>query len=136
MNCALNPQVEITGAVADTRPFIQDAIVYAIPMRIGGGTRFKALEAMASASAIVSTTLGVEGIPVEHGREMLIADSPTDFATAVLRLIADARMDGTLGKDLGSNGRRFVEARYAWASIVPKLEDVYTRVCAAPSKPR
>ena len=131
-----NPQVEITGAVVDTRPFIQAAAVYVIPMRIGGGTRFKALEAMASASAIVSTTLGVEGIPVENGREMLIADAPTDFAAATLRLIADARLGRTLGKELGSNGRRFVEARYAWSSIVPRLEDVYSRAGAAPPKPR
>ncbi len=84
-----NPAVEITGAVPDTRPYIYAAAAYVIPMRVGGGTRFKALEAMASARAIVSTQLGVEGIPVRSGQELLLADTPADFAAAVLRLIAD-----------------------------------------------
>jgi glycosyltransferase involved in cell wall biosynthesis len=90
MSCASNPAIEITGAVADTRPFLQQATVYVIPMRVGGGTRFKALEAMACAAPIVSTTLGVEGIDIHSGQEMLLADAPEEFAIAVLRVLADS----------------------------------------------
>lgn len=121
-----NPAIEITGAVADTRPYLQQAGVYVIPMRVGGGTRFKALEAMACAAPIVSTTLGVEGIGVSNGQEMLLADTPEDFAIAVLRILADAAGSGVLRRQLGVQGRRFVEARYAWETIIPHLENVLT----------
>ena len=124
-----NPAVEITGAVADTRPYIYGAAAYVIPMRVGGGTRFKALEAMASARAIVSTRLGVEGIPVQSGQELLLADTPADFAAAVLRLIADARGAGHLHSELGRQARRFVAEQYGWPAIVPRLEEVI-RACA------
>ncbi|HAJ35623.1 MAG TPA: glycosyl transferase family 1 [Chloroflexi bacterium] len=119
-----NPAIEITGAVPDTRPYLQRAGVYVIPMRVGGGTRFKALEAMACAAPIVSTTLGVEGIGVRNGQEMLLADTPEEFAIAVLRVLADAAGNGVLRRQLGAQGRRFVETRYAWEAIIPHLENV------------
>ncbi len=119
--------IEITGAVADTRPHIHDAAAYVIPMRIGGGTRFKALEAMACGAPIVSTALGIEGIGVSDGHEMLIADTPAAFAAAVLRLLSDAQSSGTLRQHLGTQGRRFVEATYSWDHIIPQLEDVLAR---------
>ncbi len=121
------PNIEITGAVADTRPYIHEAAAYVIPMRIGGGTRFKALEAMACGAPIVSTALGVEGIGVSDGREMLIADTPAAFATAVLRLLGDAQSGGTMRHHLGTQGRRFVEATYSWDHIIPQLEAVLAR---------
>ena len=123
-----HPQVEITGAVEDTRPFIYGATAYVIPMRVGGGTRFKALEAMASGQAVVSTALGIEGIPVRDGQEMLIAGTPATFAEAIVRLIADARQGGALHRHLGHHARRFVENHYSWANIVPVLEEVYRKV--------
>ncbi len=123
-----DPHVAITGAVPDTRPYIAAAAVYVIPMRVGGGTRFKALEAMACGKAIVSTSLGVEGIPVQHGRELLLADTPTDFAAAVVRLVADLRAGGTLQQQLGAAARRFVEERYGWPTIIPQLNEVYQQV--------
>lgn len=119
-----HPAIEITGAVADTRPFIHGAAAYIIPMRIGGGTRFKALEAMACGAPIVSTSLGVEGIAVRSGEEMLIADAPEDFADAVLRLLVDNADTRALRHKLGAQGRRFVEAHYGWEQIIPKLEAV------------
>jgi sugar transferase (PEP-CTERM/EpsH1 system associated) len=122
------PNIEITGAVADTRPYIQGAAVYVIPMRIGGGTRFKVLEAMACAKAIVSTTLGVEGIPVRHEEDLLLADSPADFARQVLQLIADASAGAPRGQALGAAARRFVEARYGWESIIPQFDHLYQQV--------
>jgi len=120
--------ITITGAVPDTRPFIHAAAAYIIPMRVGGGTRFKALEAMACGKAIVATTLGVEGIPVRHGQELLIADTPGDFAAAVAGLIADARTGGAQHRQLGQQARRFVEQHYGWQVIVPKVDEIYERV--------
>src|SRR5690606_28084116 len=88
------PNVEITGAVAATQPYIQAAAVYVIPLRVGGGTRFKALEAMSSARPIVSTSLGIEGFAVQSGKELLLADTPHEFAAAVLMLLADQKAGG------------------------------------------
>ena len=122
------PNIEITGAVDDTRPYIQNAAVYLIPMRVGGGTRFKALEAMACAKAIVSTPLGVEGIPVHHEQEMLLAETPAAFAAAVLRVLADARTGGELARRLGTAARRFVEERYGWETIIPQFDELYQKV--------
>lgn len=126
-----NPAVEITGAVADPRPYLYGATVYVIPMRVGGGTRFKALEAMASGKAIVSTSLGVEGIDVQHERELLLADTPLAFAADVLSLIWDQQRGGELSRQLGAKARRFVERHYDWAGIVPKLEAIYLDAVAA-----
>jgi len=120
-----NPAIEIVGAVAEAQPYIQNAAVYVIPMRVGGGTRFKALEAMACARPIVSTTLGVEGIPVRDGQELLLADSPQAFADAVVRLLDDAQSNATVNRQLGEQARRFVENRYDWAQIMPHLEQAY-----------
>jgi sugar transferase (PEP-CTERM/EpsH1 system associated) len=119
-----HPAIDVTGAVADTRTYIQHAGAYVIPMRVGGGTRFKALEAMACAAPIVSTTLGVEGIDVRNEQEMLLADTPDAFASAVLRLLADAAGSRALRRQLGAQGRRFVESHYDWELIIPKLEQV------------
>jgi glycosyltransferase involved in cell wall biosynthesis len=131
-----NPHIEITGAVPDPAPYLHAANVYIIPMRVGGGTRFKALEAMASAKAIVSTTLGVEGIGVHPEKEMLIADSPDEFAVAILRLIADQRADGALSQQLGQNAYTFVSAYYVWDRIIPVFERLYTQLRPGPNTPR
>jgi glycosyltransferase involved in cell wall biosynthesis len=125
-----NPAVEITGAVADTRPYLQTATVCIIPMRIGGGTRLKALEAMACGKAVVSTTLGIEGIPVSDGRHLLLADTPEAFAAAVLSLLADARQGGTTARRLGQAARIFVQERYDWAQIMPIFARVYEHALA------
>ncbi len=122
-----NPAIEVVGAVADAQPYIQNAAVYVIPMRVGGGTRFKALEAMAWAKPIVSTTLGVEGIPVQNGQELLLADSPQAFAAAVVGLLNDAQAGATVNRQLGEQARRFVEDHYDWAQIMPDLEEAYAK---------
>ncbi len=120
-----NPAIEITGAVADAQTYIQSAAVYVIPMRVGGGTRFKALEAMAAGKGIVSTRLGVEGIPVQNEQELLLADTPATFAEAVIRLLRDARQTGPLNDALGSQARCFVATNYDWSQIIPRLEAAY-----------
>jgi glycosyltransferase involved in cell wall biosynthesis len=79
-----------TGFVDDVRPHIRSACVSVIPLRVGSGTRMKAFEAMAMGSPVVSTTLGVEGLPVEAGTHLLVGDTPDAFAASVLRLLGDA----------------------------------------------
>jgi len=117
------PGVELTGSVEDVRPYIRDAAVYVIPLRVGGGTRFKALEAMAAGRPIVSTRLGVEGLGVADGSEMLLADDPAGFANAVLTLLAPER--APLRSRLSINARSFVEENCGWAPIVSQLDALY-----------
>lgn len=117
--------VTLTGYVDDVRPYIAGAGVYVVPLRIGGGTRLKIMEAMALGKAIVSTSLGCEGYPVTPGRELVIADTPQDFAWWVVELLGDA----CRRKGLGRAGRRLVEERYDWRAIVPRLEEVYGVEC-------
>jgi len=116
-----DPAVALTGFVEDTRPYIADAAVYVVPLRMGGGTRFKILEALAMGKPVVSTTLGAEGFPVTHGRELMLADEPEDFAQAVISLLNAPEKREPLGRA----GRAFVEARYDWRVIVPLVEEAY-----------
>jgi len=115
-----DPTVTVTGFVPDVRPYIAGSAVYVIPLRIGGGTRLKVLEAMAMGKAIVSTTLGCEGFPLEPGRHLVTADSPGNFAPAVLALLRDEARR----KDLGTAAQTFAAERYDWAAVVPRLESV------------
>ncbi|MBN1977682.1 MAG: glycosyltransferase [Anaerolineae bacterium] len=116
-----DPAMTLTGFVDDPRPYIADAAVYVVPLRMGGGTRFKVLEALAMGRAVVSTTLGAEGFPVTHGQELLLADEPGEFAQAVVSLLnAPEKREA-----LGQAGRAFVEARYDWRIIVPLVEAAY-----------
>ena len=123
-----NPHIEITGMVTDPVPYLHAADVFVIPMRVGGGTRFKALEAMAAAKAIVSTSLGVEGIGVEANRDLIIADSPDVFAAEILRLFADQRAAAELTRQLGENAYRFVSAHYTWEHIMPVFDLLYAQL--------
>jgi sugar transferase (PEP-CTERM/EpsH1 system associated) len=115
--------ITITGWVPDVRPYIAGATVYAAPLRVGGGTRLKLLQAMAMEASIVATSLGAEGFPVTHGRELLLADSPEEFVQAVFCLMEDNEKRAKIG----SSARRFVEATYGWDTLVPKLEAVYVQ---------
>ncbi len=114
-------RVILAGGVPDTRPFIARADVAVMPLRMGGGTRFKLLEAMALGAPVVSTRRGVEGFQAAHGQELLLADGPDEFAQAVLRVLGDP----DLRRRLRLAARAFVEARYEWAAIVPTLEAAY-----------
>lgn len=116
-----NPAVTITGYVDDIRPYIARASLYVVPLRIGGGTRLKVMEAMAMGKAIVSTTLGCEGFEVTDGRELVMADTAADFARRVIELLSDAGARESLGRE----ARRLVKERYDWQAIVPRLDKVY-----------
>ena len=116
-----DPAVELTGWVEDPRPYIAGASVYVAPLRMGGGTRLKLLEALAAGKAVVATRLGAEGFPVQHEREMVLADTPDEFAAAAVRLLGSPQQR----EGLGRVGRRFVEEHYDWSVIVPQVEAVY-----------
>jgi sugar transferase (PEP-CTERM/EpsH1 system associated) len=116
------PGVVVTGGVADARPYIAGAAVYVAPLRMGGGTRFKLLEAFALERPVVATRQGAEGFDVSHGRELLLADSASEIAAEVARLLADP----ALGRRLGRAGRAFVLANHDWRAILPRLESGYT----------
>ncbi|MGD2205414.1 MAG: glycosyltransferase [Anaerolineae bacterium] len=116
-----DPAVALTGWVEDVRPYIAESGVYVIPLRIGGGTRLKVLEAMAMGQAIVSTALGCEGFDLAPDQELVIANAPAEFASAVLALLRDRERRERLGRA----ARRFAGSRYDWRIIVPKLERVY-----------
>ena len=120
----------VIGAVPDTRPYVARCAVYVAPLRMGGGTRFKLLEAMALGRPVVSTTLGAEGFAVQTGRELLIADHPAAVAQAVLRLLDNPAQ----AQDLGRAGRAFVQASSDWSAIIPRLEAVYQRLAAVTGK--
>jgi glycosyltransferase involved in cell wall biosynthesis len=115
------PDVLVTGGVDDVRPYIERARVVIAPLRIGGGTRLKILEAMGMGKPVVSTTLGAEGLAVSHERDILIADRAQDYAAQVARVLDD----DDLAASLGSAARSLVETRYDWKHSAQKLEALY-----------
>jgi glycosyltransferase involved in cell wall biosynthesis len=114
--------VEIVGGVPSVMPYLQGAPVFVVPLRIGGGTRLKIYEAMAAARAIVSTTVGAEGLDYTDGRDIVIADEPATFAAAVIRLLRDPAARLALGHGAGATA-----ARFDWSSIAREFEGVLER---------
>jgi sugar transferase (PEP-CTERM/EpsH1 system associated) len=113
--------VVVTGTVPDVRPYVRKAAVFVVPLRMGSGTRLKVLEGLSMAKAMVSTSLGCEGIDVEDQKHLLIADDPASFAASVLRLLDDA----ALAKRLTAAGRELVIRQYRWETVVDDLETFY-----------
>lgn len=105
--------VKVTGTVEDVRPYIDAAAVYVVPLRIGGGTRLKVFEALSMGKAVVSTGIGVEGLPLAPGEHYLKADDPQTFASAVVTLLRDPQRRHALG----DAGRQLTHARYAWPQV-------------------
>jgi len=124
--CALAKpgRVDVTGSVPDVRPYIAEAALYVVPLRIGGGSRLKILEALAMGVPCVSTSVGCEGLRVEHGRHVWVADGPSEFAEGVERLLTDA----VLRKRLAEAGRKLVVEEYDWKQLGAKLADLYEEV--------
>lgn len=125
------PGVELLGEVPDIRPYVQGASVVAVPIRIGGGTRLKVVEALAMGKATVSTTLGCEGLAVRDREHLLIADDAHAFASRIF----DAFEDQGLRDALGRAGRRLVEARYSWELAGARLESLYRRITGTEPEP-
>lgn len=120
--------VVVTGLVDDVRPYLERAAVAIVPLRIGGGTRLKIVEAMAMGKAVISTRIGAEGLSVSDEKDILLADTAEEFAVGVCRLLSDT----TLARRLGSAARRLVEDRYDWRISVRELERLYERVLHGP----
>jgi glycosyltransferase involved in cell wall biosynthesis len=118
---AADPMVEVTGEVEDVMPHYRSACLSAVSLRAGGGTRIKILESMAFGRPVVSTSLGGEGLAVTHGENILLADTPADFASWTVRLLSDQR----LRQRLVGKGRRLVETTYDWEVIAQQLLQVY-----------
>ncbi|MCS7287053.1 MAG: glycosyltransferase [Anaerolineae bacterium] len=113
--------VVITGYVEDIRPYLAFASVFVVPMRMGGGTRLKILEAMAMKKAVVSTTLGAEGYPFKHELHLLLANDPQSFAEAICRLLRD---EGERAR-LGEEAFKLVNEKYRWEKIIKALKETY-----------
>lgn len=107
----------VTGQVPDVRPWLAEAQIVAVPLRSGGGTRLKILEAFAAGRPVVSTAIGAEGLDAVDGVHLLIADTPEAFAGAISRLAGDP----ALATELTTNARSLVEERYGWSTIVASL---------------
>ena len=114
-------EIEVTGFVTDVRPYVKHASVVVVPLRVGGGTRLKILEAMAMSKPLVSTTVGAEGIEAVPDRDLIIADRAEDFADEVVSLLSQTERRQALGEA----GYRLVQTQYNWERIVKDLEKIY-----------
>jgi glycosyltransferase involved in cell wall biosynthesis len=113
--------IVVTGRVPDVRPFMEKASAYVVPIRIGGGTRLKIYEAMAMELPMVSTKIGAEGLPVRDGEEILLRDTPAEFAGAVVRLLTDK----DAAKRIGGRAAQTVREKFDWQ----KVGDEFAALC-------
>jgi len=117
-------EVELTGWVDDVRPLIASSSVSLAPIHSGGGTRLKILEAMALGTPVVATSKGAEGLEVESGRHLLIADSPPEYAEAVVKILENPG----LSQRLQENALELVTERYDWGAVMPRFLALVERV--------
>jgi polysaccharide biosynthesis protein PslH len=113
--------VTVTGTVDDVRPFYHSALAAVVPLRVGGGTRLKVLEAMAAGTPVISTTLGAEGLAVTAGKDILVADS----SEAIADTIASLQEDTPEWQSLITNARTLVQTQYDWSVIGKVLARLY-----------
>jgi glycosyltransferase involved in cell wall biosynthesis len=126
-----SPRIHVTGRVDDIRPYLNQTPVYIVPLRSGSGTRIKIFEAMAMGKAVVSTTIGAEGLPVTHGQNILIADEPREFASWVVRILRDRE----LADRLGGAARALVEKQFTWKTAASQFEGIIEDTVRGSSKP-
>ncbi len=109
--------ITVTGRVDDVRPFMERAAAYVVPLRIGGGTRLKIYEAMAMEKAIVSTTIGAEGLPLRDGTDLMLADTPDCFADSVVKVLRDR----AFAHALGSAAANTVREQFGWSQVAHRF---------------
>jgi len=115
-----DPALTVTGRVDDVRPYMQDAVAFIVPIRIGGGTRLKIYEAMAMEKPVISTTVGAEGLPVHHDAQLLLADDPKTFADSVVKVLSNSE----LAARLGSSAAQFVRQHFGWPGVAATFADL------------
>jgi len=107
----------VTGRVDDVRPYMEKAAAYIVPLRIGGGTRLKIYEAMAMEKAVISTSIGAEGLPVEDGKELMLADTKEGFAQAVIQVFQDPAIAHSLGQKAATT----VRTKFGWRRVAEEF---------------
>lgn len=117
------PEIRLTGWVDDVRPDIAKAAIYIVPIRIGGGTRMKIYEAMAMGKAILSTSIGAEGLIVQDGENIILEDEPLAFSQKIILMEKDPKMRIRLGE----HASKFVRENCTW----PTIGDVFHQICHA-----
>jgi glycosyltransferase involved in cell wall biosynthesis len=115
--------IKVTGYVTDLRPYLSESSLMVVPVRAGGGMRVRILEAFAYAMPVVTTTRGLEGIQAEPDQDVLVADSPDDFADSVIHLLSDQGLQ----HQLSTNGRTLAESKYDWKITLRDLDSIYER---------
>jgi glycosyltransferase involved in cell wall biosynthesis len=113
-----DPSLIVTGTVDDVRPFLARASIMVLPLKVGGGTRIKVYEAMAAGLAIVSTSIGVEGLPVVSGEHLVIAEGGKATTDAVIELFRNPENR----RKIAATGRQFVEQHCSWESAATQFE--------------
>ncbi len=119
-----HPNVKILGYVDSVQPYFKKCTVCVVPLRVGGGIRLKILEMFAMKKAVVSTSIGCEGLGVRHNEELLIADDIDSFTNCIIKLLSDAE----LNRRLGDTAYNFIIENYRWEQIASKFESVYESV--------
>jgi glycosyltransferase involved in cell wall biosynthesis len=120
------PGIEVTGTVADVRPYYREALVAVVPLNVGGGSRLKILEAMAAGTPVVSTTLGAEGLEVRSGENILIADRKEQLVAAILSVVENESQR----RGLQAGGRALISDRYDWSRLGLSLFAAYEELLA------
>ena len=114
----------VTGFVGDVREYMARASVLIVPLRTGGGMRIKILNALAMSKAVVSTSVGYEGIDAKDGRSICIADSSEEFAHRTIEVLKD----GDRREQLGAEGLKLIQEKYRWEQIAKRIEEEYRRI--------
>ena len=117
------PEVSLTGWVEDTRPYLAQSSLFIVPIRIGGGTRMKIFEAMAMRKAVISTTIGAEGLPLKDGENIILEDEAATFAIGVNEMLVDEEKKEKIVK----NARNYVEDNFSWK----KIAAIFSNICAS-----
>ncbi len=126
-----HPRVKVLGHVPDLRPYLQQSVLSVCPMRTGAGAKNKVLESLALGTPVAATALGIEGLELEPGREVLVADTPETFAAHIARLVEDPNWRNQLSRQ----GRRRMEESYAWEVVLAKLHELVDAIAGKSKKP-
>jgi glycosyltransferase involved in cell wall biosynthesis len=118
--------VEVTGTVPSVIEHLREAAVFVVPLRVGGGTRLKIFEAMATGKAVVSTTIGAEGLEVEHERDILLADDAKSFSDSIIMLLQDEELRRRFERAAAE-----LAAQHDWSVVIKRFEEALERATQA-----